>query len=165
MTKSDEKTKILCISNNPLIVESIDATFREDHSFELVDRSILAQGVLPAIAEIVPELILLDFEYKKEETYELVDKIATQFPAVAVVVILPETKVQFSDKVILAGARAFILYPFTQKNLLATTHIPVGEIGKMVGIDDPYYFSRIFKRKYHMTPTRYRGMISLPMRS
>jgi transcriptional regulator GlxA family with amidase domain len=49
-------------------------------------------------------------------------------------------------------------------NLLGTTQISIGEIGRMVGIDDPYYFSRIFKRKYNMTPTHYRAMISLPMR-
>lgn len=121
MTKPEENTKILPISNNALILESIGATFKEEHTFELIDRSVLSQGVLPAVAEIKPDLILLDFEYRKEETYELVDKIATQYPTVAVVVILPETKVQFSDKVILAGARAFILYPFTQKNLLVTT--------------------------------------------
>lgn len=121
MTKPNEKNKILSISNNPLIVESIETTFKDESNFELVDRSILAEGVVKAVAEETPDIILLDFDYRKDETYELVDKIATQFPAVAVVVILPETKVQYSDKVILAGARAFILYPFTQKNLLLTT--------------------------------------------
>lgn len=121
MTKPNEKNKILSISNNPLIVESIETTFKEEPTFELIDRSILTEGVVKAVGDMAPDIVLLDFEYRKEETYDLVDKIATQYPAVAVVVILPETKVQFSDKVILAGARAFILYPFTQKNLLLTT--------------------------------------------
>ena len=41
--------------------------------------------------------------------------------------------------------------------LLKTTHIPVSEISREVGIDDSSYFSRIFRRKYGMTPREYRN--------
>jgi len=58
---------------------------------------------MQAVENNHPEIILLDFDYKLEETYDLVDKIATRFPGVAVIVILPESKVQFSDRVILQG--------------------------------------------------------------
>jgi len=120
MTTS-EKTRILTITSNPLVQDAVDSAFRNDADFELLDPMTVAVGVMQAIENNHPEIILLDFDYKLEETYDLVDKIATRFPGVAVIVILPESKVQFSDRVILSGARAFILYPFTQKSVQLTT--------------------------------------------
>lgn len=38
------------------------------------------------------------------------------------------------------------------KSLLKSGIYPVGEIGIMVGIGDPYYFSKIFKKRYGISP-------------
>jgi AraC-like DNA-binding protein len=40
--------------------------------------------------------------------------------------------------------------------LLATSRRYVGEIARMVGVENPYYFSRLFRRYRNMTPTEYR---------
>lgn len=121
MSNKDGKSNILAVSKNPLILESVTAAFKGEPDFAIMDNSIMANGVEEAIAKLQADIVLIDYEYKTETTYDLIDKIATDFPTTAVVAILPEEKVQFSDKVILSGARAFILYPFTTKNLLSTT--------------------------------------------
>ncbi|SHL22555.1 AraC-like ligand binding domain-containing protein [Anaerocolumna jejuensis DSM 15929] len=41
------------------------------------------------------------------------------------------------------------------KELLATTSLPFGDIGYLVGIDDRYYFTKQFKKYTGMTPTEY----------
>ena len=41
------------------------------------------------------------------------------------------------------------------KELIETTPIKFSEIGYLVGIDDPYYFSRIFKKYMGMSPMKY----------
>lgn len=41
------------------------------------------------------------------------------------------------------------------KELIETTPINFSEIGYLVGIDDPYYFSKLFKKYTGMTPTQY----------
>ena len=121
MPTSDGKAKVLAVSNNQLILEAVATTFKDEKDLALLDNSSFPDGIEAAIAKLQPAIVLFDFEYKGEETYALIDKIATDFPAVAVVAILPEEKVSLSEKVILSGARAFILNPFTQKNLLTTT--------------------------------------------
>jgi YesN/AraC family two-component response regulator len=40
--------------------------------------------------------------------------------------------------------------------LLDTTALPVGLVGARVGYEDPYYFSRIFRRVMGYPPRRYR---------
>ncbi|MDF2881655.1 MAG: DNA-binding protein AraC-type [Clostridiaceae bacterium] len=41
------------------------------------------------------------------------------------------------------------------KELFDTTTIKVSEVGYLVGISDPYYFSRLFKKLTGMTPSQY----------
>lgn len=41
------------------------------------------------------------------------------------------------------------------KELIETTSIKFSEIGYLVGIDDPYYFSKLFKKYTGMTPSKY----------
>lgn len=41
------------------------------------------------------------------------------------------------------------------KELIETTSIKFSEIGYLVGINDPYYFSKLFKKFTGMTPTQY----------
>lgn len=40
--------------------------------------------------------------------------------------------------------------------LLLTKNMPIKEIAERVGIDDIHYFTKIFKRAYHLPPAKYR---------
>jgi len=40
--------------------------------------------------------------------------------------------------------------------LLNFTNLPIGDIARRVGLDNVYYFSRIFRKRLKMTPTEYR---------
>lgn len=42
------------------------------------------------------------------------------------------------------------------KDLLRTTTMPVKEIADLVGYQDSFYFCRVFKKQYQLTPTEYR---------
>lgn len=41
------------------------------------------------------------------------------------------------------------------KELIEATHLPFGEIGYLTGLDDPYYFSKVFKKYVGATPSQY----------
>lgn len=43
------------------------------------------------------------------------------------------------------------------RRLLDTTELPVAEIGRAVGMDDPFYFSRQFRRTHGVSPSAYRA--------
>lgn len=43
------------------------------------------------------------------------------------------------------------------KELLATTDTPVEAIARAVGFDDPYYFSRLFRHREGIAPSRFRS--------
>jgi YesN/AraC family two-component response regulator len=41
------------------------------------------------------------------------------------------------------------------KQLIATTNLPFGEVGYLVGVEDRYYFSKLFRKFTGMTPSEY----------
>ncbi|MBA9084907.1 AraC-like DNA-binding protein [Fontibacillus solani] len=41
------------------------------------------------------------------------------------------------------------------KELIEATHLSFGEIGYLTGLDDPYYFSKVFKKYAGVTPSQY----------
>lgn len=47
------------------------------------------------------------------------------------------------------------------QQLLSTSRLPVGEVGRRVGIDDPYYFSKLFRKTVGCTPLEHRKKSSL----
>jgi pilus assembly protein CpaE len=113
-------TSVLTISNDTAIIDDVKSALKGEKDFEAEHHISGTTDLQPAIAQTQPNIVLLDFNLLNEGTYDLVDNLASNFPSIAVVVILPESEVTHSDKVILSGARAFILYPFTKKNLLVS---------------------------------------------
>jgi YesN/AraC family two-component response regulator len=46
------------------------------------------------------------------------------------------------------------------KEIIETTPLKFSEIGYLIGIDNPYYFSKLFKKYSGITPTQYWEMIN-----
>ena len=67
-----------------------------------------------------PDIILVDSQLDNEPTMDIIDDLALQFPSASVVAILPTNDPLIAQQVMLAGARAFLITPFSQINLVST---------------------------------------------
>ncbi|MHC4917910.1 MAG: helix-turn-helix domain-containing protein, partial [Planctomycetota bacterium] len=47
------------------------------------------------------------------------------------------------------------------RELLVSTRLAIGEVGVRVGVDDPYYFSKLFRKSTGCAPSEYRRRNSL----
>ncbi|HSN94302.1 MAG TPA: AAA family ATPase, partial [Anaerolineaceae bacterium] len=120
MTPTAKPANILLVSNNLSIIEATHSTLSKVESLNLIEKELNSENLLPIIAETQPDVILLDFEFQKDP-FGLIDKIASEYPGCAVIAILPESEIVNSDRVVLSGARAFILFPYRSDNLVTTT--------------------------------------------
>jgi pilus assembly protein CpaE len=120
MTGLNGKSKILTIIEDSNVLQLVKYSLKDVDDFYFIEHSTLEEGIQSAIAKLQPNIVLLDFDIKKEHIYNIIDSIAVKFPEVAVVVILQESEANISDRVVLSGARAFILFPFTKEKLLTT---------------------------------------------
>jgi pilus assembly protein CpaE len=120
MAESAGKTKVLAIIENTSILEKVRDSLKGERDFLLIEQSAIEAGIQPAIAKSQPNIALIDFDVIKADIHKIIDNITAQFPQVAVIVILQEAQAKLSDGVILSGARAFILFPFTKEKLLSS---------------------------------------------
>lgn len=120
MPLTTDKKRILVISNDPLIMDSIRVVINAQADMEWVEPIPEGKDLLVELAMQSPDVILLDYAYQKKGFFELVDKVTTAYPGSALIVILPENEMVNSERIILSGARAFLVTPFKQENLLNT---------------------------------------------
>ena len=119
MSPAAKPATILLVSKNLSIIEATHSTLSKVESLNLILKEVTPENLLPVIAETQPDIVLLDFEFQRQP-FELMDKIASEYPGCAVIAILPESEMVNSDRVVLSGARAFILYPYRSDNLVTT---------------------------------------------
>ena len=119
MATTTQSATILLVSNNLSIIEATRSTLAKVESLSLIEKEVTSETLLPVIAETQPDVILLDFEFQ-HNPFDLMDKIGSEYPGCAVIAILPESEMVNSDRVVLSGARAFILYPYRSDNLVTT---------------------------------------------
>ncbi len=117
---NSELLRILPITSNNLVKESIIAALETESNYFLLDADGIEEDIMDSIYALQPDYILLDYAYQGADALALIDGVTMQFPEIVVVVILPQDQITESNNVILAGARAFLLQPFTQIELLST---------------------------------------------
>lgn len=120
MPNPQEPIRVLAISSNELIVDSIKTALSREASYFLIDHQNFDGEVMEDIEKLQPNCILLDYLSSPANLFDLIDSISLQFPDILVIAILPAEKVAEANRAILAGARAFLIQPFNQKELLDT---------------------------------------------
>ena len=120
MPSSQDAFRVLAITSNDSLLELIKSALSQDQAYLFVDRRLKATELMEGIENIVPHCIVLDFIGAPTKPLELIDSLSWQFPDSAIVVVLPKEQMADANRVILAGARAFIAQPLDPQELLAT---------------------------------------------
>ena len=119
MAKSTEIANILLVSKNQAVIDDTHAAFSNELFLKLVEKSVTPGNLFDVIEDTKPDVILFDFAFQQRPFY-LVDKIASEYPMCGVVAVLSESQLADLDRVILAGARAFVHYPYQREKLVST---------------------------------------------
>ena len=112
--------RVLTISSNELMLELIKTALEREINYLFIDYQKLNNKLMDDIENLHPNCIQLDYLSPVANPLDLIDNISLKFPEIIVVAILPQDKIADANRAILAGARAFIVQPFNQKELLDT---------------------------------------------
>jgi len=110
---------ILLVSNNPDLIAATRAALAEADDLALFDQDVTPGTLFATLDLLQPAVILLDFQFQPQP-FNLVDQIVNDHPASAVVAVLSEAELGYSDRVVLSGARAFVQYPYPAGKLAVT---------------------------------------------
>ena len=120
MATEPELTQVVFICEQRDVVAHITTALETQKEFSLADVLSDPERLVQDLHNAAPEIILVDHHLSGQPTLDIIDDLAMEFPEAAVVAILPNDNPSIAQQVTLAGARAFIVQPFTQANLLST---------------------------------------------
>lgn len=112
--------RVVAIGDPGPTQEQIIAALTAQEEFVLADLISSNDRLMREIHASEPDVILVDHMLASDPTLDIIDDLALQNPESAIVAILPGEDPLKAQQVMLAGARAFIVQPFTQINLLST---------------------------------------------
>jgi pilus assembly protein CpaE len=122
MSAAKQPTRIVTIGKpgptQQQIVSALNssATLNE---FELVTVLEPSESLVFDLRSAVPEIAIVDHLVGPESILDVIDEISSSFPDIAIIAIIPADDSIIAQQVMLAGARAFLIHPFTQVNLLS----------------------------------------------
>mgnify|MGYP001032175139 FL=1 len=115
-----QQTRVVVICEPGAIQQQISTALSAQNEFQLVDVLSIREKLVRQIRAAEPQIILLDSVLEGEPTMDIIDDLALRFSDTALVAILPTSDPLVAQQAMLAGARGFIVQPFTQINLLST---------------------------------------------
>jgi len=120
MNPPTRQTRVIVICEPGPTQQQVSAALSAQGEFQLVDVLSAKEKLARQIRAAEPEIILLDNQLEGESTMDIIDDLALRLSDAAVVAILPSNDPLLAQQAMLAGARGFIVQPFTQINLLST---------------------------------------------
>lgn len=120
MTDVSNAIPVVAIIDVGMERHQIMSTFQSQMEFQMVTVIDNLETAAREIRAIQPEMIIVDHIVSDQSTLDLIDELCIQFPDRAVIALLPENDPELAQKVMFAGARAFLIQPFTQVDLLGT---------------------------------------------
>lgn len=122
MSSTNNPTRVVAIgesgSTQQQIITALGASNQVE--FELSDVIVPSENLTLDVRNNNPEIILIDHKVGEESVLDVIDTLGIQFPDAAIVAIIPADDPLIAQQVMLAGARVFLVQPFTQVNLLST---------------------------------------------
>jgi pilus assembly protein CpaE len=120
MSPEIKPIRVVALCDPGATQQQITEALNAQNEFTLVDVLTSKEMLSRQIRAVEPDILLVDSQLGNESTMDIIDDLALQFPSAAVVAILPNNDPLVAQQVMLAGARAFLITPFSQINLLST---------------------------------------------
>ena len=120
MTLPTTPTRVIAIGDPGPTQQQIVSACNNQKDFQMVDVIQDTEQLTKNIRAANPNIVIVDYLLHKEPTLDAIDEIIKQFPEIAIVAMIPENDPTMAQQVMLAGASAFLIQPFTQINLLST---------------------------------------------
>jgi len=120
MSPTNKQIRVVALCSPGATQQQITEALSAQNEFTLVDIIAVKEMLARQIRAAEPDIVLVDSQLEGEPTLDIIDDVAIQFPSSAVVAIVPSNDPLVAQQVMLAGARAFLITPFSQINLVST---------------------------------------------
>jgi DNA-binding NarL/FixJ family response regulator len=114
-----EPIKVLCVDDNVIIGMAMRATIDATNDMKCVDCLERADALLEAVAELQPDVVLLDLHMPGRGPLEALRDVTRDYPDVAVIVLSGSGDSSSRDEALAAGARTYLTKGGSSQPILA----------------------------------------------
>jgi len=118
----DVKAKIFLVDDHPLVREWLANLIEKNLDLTVCGESEDAPTALKAIAELKPDLAIIDLSLGTSSGIDLIQSIRSLFPAVAMIVLSTHDERVYAERAIRAGARGYVMKRESTKKIIEAIH-------------------------------------------
>src|SRR5712675_134820 len=115
---TDTKAKIFLVDDHPLVREWLANLIEKNLDLTICGEAENAPAALEAIAELKPDLAIVDLSLGSSSGIDLIRSIRSSFPDVAMIVLSIHDKRAYAERAIRAGARGYVMKRETTKKII-----------------------------------------------
>ena len=101
--------KLFLVDDHPVFREGLCAVLRRDPALTIVGEASSAAEALLALADVKPDLLLIDLGLPDQDGTELIKQIAVAHPGLPVLVISMHNELLYAERVLAAGGKGYLM--------------------------------------------------------
>ena len=120
------KSRIFIVDDHPLVREGLTNLINGQDDLIICGEAKNSAQAFDGIMKADPDVALIDISLENESGLELVKRLGSQFPQVALIVLSMHDETLFAERVLRAGARGYVMKHETSKSVLASIRRVLG---------------------------------------
>ena len=125
----ENKTQVLIVDDHPVIRDGLVTIVNHEQDFNVCGQADDAPEALKVIAELKPDVAVVDISLKSSNGIELTKSIKARYPKLSVIVLSLHDESIYAERALRAGARAYLMKEAVSENIVkAIRAVLSGEI-------------------------------------
>jgi DNA-binding NarL/FixJ family response regulator len=116
--KTDRKAQVLIVDDHPVVRDGLKIILNHEQDLNVCGQADDAPEALQAIAELKPDIAIVDISLKSSDGIELTKTIKARYPKVFVIVLSVHDESVYAERVLLAGAQAYLMKDAAPENIV-----------------------------------------------
>jgi DNA-binding NarL/FixJ family response regulator len=126
---SQKNIQILIVDDHPIVREGLESILSHEPDLEVCGQAEDAFGALNAIAELKPDMAIVDISLKRSDGIELTKTIKAQYPELSVLILSVHDESVYAERVLLAGAKGYLMKDVAAEHIVkAIRTVLLGEV-------------------------------------
>ncbi len=126
---NENETQVLIVDDHPVVRDGLTTIINHEQDFNVCGQADDAPEALKAIAELKPDIAVVDISLKSSDGIELTKSIKAGHPKLPVIVLSVHDESVYAERALLAGAKAYLMKDAVSENIVkAIRTVLSGEI-------------------------------------
>lgn len=115
---NENKTQVLIVDDHPVVRDGLITILNHEQDMNVCGEAEDAHQALKAVAELKPDVVVVDISLKSSDGIELTKRIKAGHPKLSVIVLSVHDESLYAERALLAGAKAYLMKDAVSENIV-----------------------------------------------